>query len=1013
MTPERQLQAMALLEEALDYPTNERLAFVQTACGADEILRLEVESLLRSREQVTTRFLQTGVLAREAAHVLSTPATDLAGLTLNHFTLLERLGSGGMGEVYLAQDRQLGRKVALKLLPPQALQNDVSLRRFAREARAASALNHPNIVQVYEIGHDGERHYIAAEYVAGQTLRARLQAAAKEPLPLEETLAITEQVAAALVAAHAAGIIHRDIKPENLMLRPDGVVKVLDFGIAKLIDRADTGEVVSQAGHLSTEHGLVMGTPGYMSPEQARGHSVTENTDLFGLGVILYEMLTGQLPFQGATKADFIARLLTAEPPDLQRQRPDLPGAYAMMLQRLLAKDPQERFTQATEVAAALAQLPRQAASGWERFAMQWLRKRTLATATALLAIAVAAFFAVQNFKQPAAIYDEWSDPARLKRTQIYSTKTGRDLSSPVFSPDGQWIAFDMSDDKVSHLYLLARQGGMAKQLTFGDWFDRNPLWSPDGQRLAFFSGRANGYGIWTLPRAGGEPQLLKKLNTNLVELVAWRHGENGEKFYYTVDHDLFVLNLADSASQKLNDLPGEPASLSSFALSPDGSKLIYKEVKEDTNSLRLRSLSDGQSVELLKSKSVIYSPQWFSDGERIAYCANAAGSTQPNVLTLANRQVTPLNFGLDDFDVVTIAPEGKAVLGRSQNQFANVYQVDWQGREKALTSEIGQQQLPMLSPDNSRLLYHATGGLLRREDVLQEKHLVAGGETKKLATNARAAQWSPDGQWLALIRSTSTDYDLVSVKADGTGEQLLVKGILPPRLHPIPFYILSYEFTWSPDSQRLVYVSQENQQPRLMQIGADGQSAKSLLTPAQEQSDFFSSPIFSRNGERLSFINSTRASGKRSRQMAVLDKGNLFILRETNRFLHSLGWHNENNTLLIAETEEVPGNAVQDAQVLQCSMESARCEPLIPLEKVFLPSLQLSPDARTLAFVTLINGSNNIVTYSLVTGQRRQLTNNTDTGIYYAGLRWMPNGQGLLFSKQTNFEVLTLIEPR
>ncbi|MGH9846225.1 MAG: protein kinase domain-containing protein, partial [Blastocatellia bacterium] len=279
---------------------------------------------------------------------------NMIGQTLSHYRILEKLGAGGMGEVYLAEDDRLGRKLALKVLPEQFMQDAERVKRFEQEARAASALNHPNIITIYDIGHAGNLHYLATEFIEGETLRSRMDA---RRLTVDEAMEIALQTAAALQAAHNAGIAHRDIKPENIMLRPDGYVKVLDFGLAKLTEQtsSDAQDLEAPTRSLFETHpGLVIGTVAYMSPEQARGQRVDGRTDIFSLGIVLYEMISGQRPFGGLTVSDMIASLLTAAPARLSEHLPAAPIELEQIINRMLAKNRDERFQTAQEVIAAL-----------------------------------------------------------------------------------------------------------------------------------------------------------------------------------------------------------------------------------------------------------------------------------------------------------------------------------------------------------------------------------------------------------------------------------------------------------------------------------------------------------------------------------------------------------------------------------------------------------------------------------------------------------------------------------
>ncbi|MEP7343122.1 MAG: protein kinase [Acidobacteriota bacterium] len=278
------------------------------------------------------------------------------GSQVGRYQIIQKLGAGGMGEVYLAEDVSLGRKAAIKILPEHFTQDADRVRRFTQEARSASALNHPNIITIYEIGKVSaetvDLHFIATEFIEGDTLRQRMNA---QWMALGQALDVAIQAASALQAAHTAGIAHRDIKPENIMLRPDGYVKVLDFGLAKLTEQNVTGDLTADADGLTkslfeTQPGLVIGTVAYMSPEQARGQRVDGRTDIFSLGVVLYEMASGRRPFNGATASDMIAALLVSEPASLSQQMPNIPADLERIVSRMLAKDRDERYQTAREV---------------------------------------------------------------------------------------------------------------------------------------------------------------------------------------------------------------------------------------------------------------------------------------------------------------------------------------------------------------------------------------------------------------------------------------------------------------------------------------------------------------------------------------------------------------------------------------------------------------------------------------------------------------------------------------
>src|SRR5438874_2648620 len=355
MKAERWKQVNDLFQSAVERAPGERAAFLHEACHGDEGLRREVDSLLTSYERAEN-FIELPAFEVAPELVTNDRADALVGNVFGHYRIESLIGVGGMGEVYLARDERLGRKAALKLLPHTLTTDVTQLSRFKNEARSASALNHPNIITVYEIGAEGNQQFIATEFIEGVTLRVSLARGRIDP---HAALEIAVQVASALAAAHDAGVVHRDIKPENIMLRPDGYVKVLDFGIAKLAEqsRASDDDMAGTTGLLQTRPGLVLGTARYMSPEQARGQKVDARSDIWSLGVVLYEMLAGSPPFRGETYSDCIAAILTAEPPPLSGVLPDVPLELESILQKALRKNRDERYLTIKEMLADLRNL--------------------------------------------------------------------------------------------------------------------------------------------------------------------------------------------------------------------------------------------------------------------------------------------------------------------------------------------------------------------------------------------------------------------------------------------------------------------------------------------------------------------------------------------------------------------------------------------------------------------------------------------------------------------------------
>jgi serine/threonine-protein kinase len=343
MDRERWRQIDRIFASALERPATERAAVLDDQCAGDGELRAEVEALLAAHAR-DDEFLERPASADGARLVVEEPANALLGQAIGRYSATKRLAAGGMGEVFLAHDTHLNRPVALKVLSARLAADEERVRRFRREALSASALNHPNIITIHEIGQWQGRDFIATEFVDGVTLRTHM---CERRLTLAASIDIALQIAGALAAAHGAGLVHRDIKPENVMVRPDGLVKVLDFGIAKYAN-AEGG---SPEPGVDTATGVVIGTAAYMSPEQARGHQVDARTDLWSLGVVLYELVARRLPFPGETPADRVASILEREPEPLGSLERGIPPELETIVGRALAKDRNERYSRAADMA--------------------------------------------------------------------------------------------------------------------------------------------------------------------------------------------------------------------------------------------------------------------------------------------------------------------------------------------------------------------------------------------------------------------------------------------------------------------------------------------------------------------------------------------------------------------------------------------------------------------------------------------------------------------------------------
>jgi eukaryotic-like serine/threonine-protein kinase len=490
---QRWRQVESLYHAALEQEPGARDAFLAQACAGDEELRREVEELLGD-DGAAESFIKDSALAFEVRRLepeeLSQMAPQLLpGQSVGAYKILALLGRGGMGVVYRARDERLRRDVAIKVLPASFANDADRLRRFEQEAHATSALNHPNILTIYDIGtHDGAP-FIVAELLEGEELRAQLESGA---VPMRKALEYAQQIATGLAAAHEQGIVHRDLKPENLFVTKDGRVKILDFGLAKLRP-PQTGAVGSHAPtqRRLTDPGVVMGTVGYMSPEQVRGQETDHRSDIFAFGTILYEMLSREQPFRGASAIEVMNAILKEEPPELSETNVKISPQLEKIVRRCLEKKPERRFQSASDLGFALEALAspsgsrletRTAASAVETSRAKALlgSREKLWVGIAVLALLLAAGFAWAYF-----MHRPTTDIRLMKLSLLPPDNSS--FGHIAVSPDGQWLAFTAATGSKVQLWVRALASSEAKLLE-GAEGATYPFWSPDSHFIGFFA---------------------------------------------------------------------------------------------------------------------------------------------------------------------------------------------------------------------------------------------------------------------------------------------------------------------------------------------------------------------------------------------------------------------------------------------------------------------------------------------------------------------------------------------
>jgi eukaryotic-like serine/threonine-protein kinase len=790
MKPEQWQQAREVLADALELKPEDRSAFLDRACSSDHSLRREVERLLSSSDEARSTFLQSSAFR--------------IGLTerakLGDYEVQQLIGSGGMGEVYRARDTRLGRDVAIKVLPAVLSHDPDRLRRFEQEARAAAALNHPNILAVFQMGTYEDAPYLVSELLEGSTLRSLVL---RGPLPVRKAIDFGVQIARGLAAAHEKGIAHRDLKPENLFVTKDGRVKILDFGLAKLTQQQPVADQSAPTVSVETEPGVVMGTVGYMAPEQVRGSAADHRADIFAFGAILYEMLTGKRAFQKPTSAETMSAILNGDPPSISQIMPSIPLALERLVHRCLEKNPEQRFQSASDLGFALEALSDSGSASAPGVAPTSKRRIYWWAAVAVILVASALATILYRTRSPKA-------PITPTLTQL--TWDSGLTTDPALSPDGKLLAYASDRSGEGHLDIYVRQvgGGEPLRLTRGPGDKRDPTFSPDGTTIAFHSEQDGG--LYLVSTLGGVPRKLAPEG---------RHPQfspDGTWIAYGVgtiaESELSIRNAASiyvvaSAGGVPRQLQSEFVAAAYPVWSPDGEHLLFlgnpdnAKPPEEMIDWWVTPLRGGQAIKTgvldvtRKAKLgggldvypwVLVAPAWEPDGKGLIFSARSGDST--NLWQIGISRTTfkvegspqRLTSGAAQEEMPSAAwgPGGKVRLA-----FANVTEnLDiWslpiepnQGRVtgelKRLTQDTAVDFIPALSPDGNKMAW--VSGRSGAQEIWI-RNLKTGEESP--ITGSRKAKWlprfSPDGSKV----SFSEIPNIYTVAAGGGFPEMICEG--------------------------------------------------------------------------------------------------------------------------------------------------------------------------------------------------------------------------------------------
>jgi serine/threonine protein kinase/Tol biopolymer transport system component len=967
MNPERLQQIEKLFHSALKREPAERAAFLVVECGDDDSLRRAVESLLAHHEQAES-FMESP--ASVAASIFENGKDGvLAGQSIGHYEILELLGAGGMGEVYLAHDVSLGRKVALKLLPAFYTQDADRLGRFEQEARAASALNHPTIITIYEIGHVDAYHFIATEYLEGATLRAHL---ATTRIKASEALDIAVQVASALAAAHAKGIVHRDIKPDNIMvlkndysLHRENYIKVLDFGIAKLTEAGALDAEAPTKPLINTNQGVVLGTVSYMSPEQARATTVDARTDIWSLGVVLYEMLTGKLPFEGETAEDVRAAILRDTVSPLSSA---IPERLKWIVEKALRKDREDRFQTARELFSDLRELQKLEASS------EALREHSVAA-------------------QASDGESVTGGPSAIASTATNSTNQ---IATPQTS-SAEYIVNEIRRHKqgvlITAAVLLLMIGGLAYGLV-GLWRHQQPsakgssqsmkitrltdsgnataaAISPDGKYVVYVREDEGKAGLWL--KQVGQATEREIVSPTDGQIVGPTFSRDGSLIYYTASPAigaesgvLYQIPTLGGTSRKVSENIFGPVGLSS-----DGKRLAFIRTVQGAYhvySLIVADIDGTGEQTLLRKEGPAYldnGPTWSPDGKTIV-CGAAVG---PDFL----------------FESIVVIPvDGGQERWMTPHRWSHVSSTVWLGDGSGLmvlalenhTSELQLWHISYPGGEVQRVTNDLNGYLEGSLSITADSSAIVAAQEDRTSRiwvapmgkgEDRARQltlgkfdglngvaWTPDGKILCVLK-TGDDSNIWLMNPDGTERKQLTADSAVKTLPQM-----------SPDGHHIVFDSVHGESTNIWRMDADGSNQKQLTRGAFGDLG----PRFTPDGQWVVFWSWTE-SGSGKIEKVSIDGGDPVPLTDYWTVFPTISPDGKLIAAGYLDEQQIPHLAI---------IPSLGGQPtkILPLISTVVPGVGLgwTPDSSTLVYVQKRSGVSNIWSQPINGDPPKQLTN-------------------------------------